>query len=684
VSHSLNGSRLGNRLKSDSERPESADDLYPMRVLLIDDGGANSPAFRRLVDAGPKGRYVVDRAGAENDAYDAIRSGDHDVYVVDHLVGARTGFDLLSWLKTTGLRKPIVFVSGSNDHGTGIAAMGAGASCYVVADAIDSGLLEHSLSNAVEQMRVLDRLSSAGISVDLDTSNKTRMLFRIAEKLREPSTAVLDVTRRSLDSALPASALRDFGLIEDKATALLTLANDLNDLAMLEAGHFRFNTEAFSLRGLVFHMNQKISTSPWSRDRSIDVAIDPDVPDALIGDPGRLRIVLISFIESVVARSSARRILVTIRTTDRRPDTVTLRFEIEAVGRGTAENHSLMADSSPVVGDDSVVILADSAALELPAALEIVSRMGGTVTVEGDQDSAASVQVAIRLQISKVAYESRPELDDHHVPDGPILVISDDAELRRSLVSSLGGANLPYLAAPSAEAWLAGQRAAGDDLELPPLAIIESAVDSFAVCDEFIEITSGRVPVVVVVGLGKRGDAARCRERGIRGYLPRPMGAGDLIDVVRSSMALTSSGDSATLVTRHWLREGRQSLHVLVVDDSSTNRFLLTRMLEQRGHSTVSAENGVEAVEASGLESFDVVLMDVMMPVMGGFEATRLIRETQSSSEVRPSIVAVSAFADSANIERAEDAGMDGFLAKPVKPEELFAAIEQRSSVVSA
>jgi len=684
VNGNVNGSRLGERLRSESVRSETTDDLYPMRVLLIDDGGADSPAHQRLTGAESSGKYIVDRVGAQDDAYEAIRSGDHDVYVVDHLVGALTGFDLLSWLKTTGLRIPIVFVSGSKDHGTGVMAVSAGASCYVVADAIESGLLENSLSNAIEQMRVLDRLSSAGIPVDLDAANKTRLLFRIAEKLREPSTAVLDVTRRSLDSALPASALRDFGLIEDKANALLTLANDLNDLAMLEAGHLRFNNEAFSLRGLVFHIKQKISSSPWSRDSSIDISISPDVPDAVIGDPGRLRIVLIAFIESVVARSSVRRIHVAISMTDRRPDTVTLRFEIEAQGSGTAENRSPVAERSPAVGDDSEEILAVSAALELPAALEIVSRMGGTVTVDGDEASAASVQVAIRLQVSEESYESRPELDDHHVPDGPILVISDDAESRRSLVSALGGANLPCLAAPSAEAWRAGQAAAGDGPELPPLAIIESAEDSFSACDEFLEITSGRVPVVVVVGLGRRGDAARCRERGIRGYLPRPMGSGDLIDVVRSSMALTSSGDSATLVTRHWLREGRQSLHVLVVDDSSTNRFLLTRMLEQRGHSTVSAEDGVAAVEASGSESFDVVLMDVMMPVMGGFEATRIIREKHSGAQVRPSIVAVSAFADPANIERAEDAGMDGFLAKPVKPEELFAAIEQRHSVVSA
>jgi CheY-like chemotaxis protein len=266
--------------------------------------------------------------------------------------------------------------------------------------------------------------------------------------------------------------------------------------------------------------------------------------------------------------------------------------------------------------------------------------------------------------------------------NGSILVIADDAEARRSLMSSLGGADLPYLAAPSVEAWSAGQLAGDDDSEMPALAVIESSEDSFAVCDRFNEVVSGEVPVVVVVGLGQRGDAARCRERGIRGYLPRPLDSGDLIDVVRSSMALTSSGDTTTLVTRHWLREGRLSLHVLVVDDSSTNRFLLTRMLEQRGHSTVTADDGSEAAKASSLESFDVVLMDVMMPVMGGFEATRLIREMHTSEPSQPLIIGVSAFADQTNIERAEDAGMDGFLAKPVKPEDLFAAIEQQRTPV--
>jgi CheY-like chemotaxis protein len=655
-----------------------------MRVLLIDDGAAESLTFRRLTGGNGVGRYAVDRVSTQGEACEAMEIGDHDAYIVDHLVGTRTGFDLLSWVKTRGLRIPIVFVSGSSDHGTGVTAVSAGASCYVVSDSIDTGLLEHSMRNAVEQMRALDRLSSAGIEIDVDASMKTRMLFRIAEKLREPSTAVLDVSRRSLESALPASALESFGLIEDKANTLLTLANDLNDLALLEAGHLRFNTETFSLRGLVFHMNQKIGSAARDHDPEISVEIAPDVPDAVVGDPGRLRLVVITFIESVVARSNANRIIVRIRVAHRAPGAITLRFEIEAVGRRSVYNSSAVRKHSLIDVDGDIGTTNVTDALGMPAALEIVSRMGGTVTVDGDQDSFASVQLTIRLQIREEGHPTRPDLDADSPLSGPILVIADNADARHSLMSALGGADLPYLAAPNVEAWSAGQLAVREDAELPALAIIESSEDSFSVCDEFNDIVSGEVPVVVVVAFGNRGDAARCRERGVRGYLPRPLDSGDLVDVVRSSMALTTSGDSTTLVTRHWLREGRLSLHVLVVDDSSTNRFLLTRMLEQRGHSTVTADDGREATKACSNEVFDVVLMDVMMPVMGGFEATRLIRELHSESSAQPLIVGVSAFADQVNIERSQDAGMDEFLAKPVQPDDLFAAIEQSRSVVLA
>jgi CheY-like chemotaxis protein len=613
----------------------------------------------------------------QSDAIDALRRGDHDVYVVDHLVGTHTGFDLLSWLKMTGLRLPIVFVSGPNDHGTGVTAVSAGASCYVVSSSIDSGLLEHSLRQAVEQTRALDRLNRAGIAVDTDTSTKTRLLFRIAERLREPAAAVLEVTGRSLEMPLPSSALESFGSIEDKVNVLLTLANDLNDLAVLEAGNLQFSTESFSLRGLVSRVIQTIGSTSGEDGPEISVELAPDVPDAVVGDPGRLRVVVINFVERVAERSRARRIRVKVSVGNRSPGAVVLRFEIEPEAMGSRLENSITQSTSPLGSNRDSSAVSAGGTFGIPVALEIVSRMGGTVTVDSNADFVPGIQFTIRLQVSDVGHESRPNPDDHGPMDGPILVIADSLEARRSLASSLGGASLPHLVVPSVEAW-AGSGISTDNGEaMPSLVVIESADDSFAVCDEFSQIAPDGTPVVVVVASGQRGDAARCRERGVRGYLPRPLTSADLIDIVRSSMALTLAGDTTTLVTTHWLRDGRPSLHVLVVDDSTTNRFLLTRILEQRGHSTDTANDGSEAVEACRTSPFDVVLMDVIMPVMDGLEATRLIRGLESDQSPQPVIIGVSAFAEKGNIEQADEAGMDGFLAKPVQPEDLFAVIEQ-------
>ncbi len=626
------------------------------------------------------GRYILDRVTNSADGFRAIVADEHDVYVVDHHVGTRTGFDLLSWANAGGLQVPIVFVAGSGDHGTGVTAVGAGASCYIVEDTIGSGLLDHCLRHAVEQLRALSRLSRAGIKVDCGTSAEAQLLSRIAERLREPVAALLDITRRSLQSDFPALALESFGSIEDKANTLVTLASDLNDLSMLEAGHLQFNTETFSLRGLVSHVRQTVGSAAGERGLEIVVDISADVPDAVVGDPGRLRLVVCRFIETVTARSPTNCVVLKVRMEHRSTGAITLLFEIEASGDDSTIDGTLASKSELIDLGNAPVMLLDRGVLGMPVALETVSRMGGRVTVDGEQDRTAAVQFTVRLQISDDDRAFRPTVDDQAPVEGPILVIADDVDLQGSIVKTLEEVGFAHLVEPSVKAWSATMEATDDESVMPAVAVIDSTSDSFAVCDRFNEIAPASVPIVVVVASGKRGDAARCRERGVRGYLPRPLESGDLVDVIRSTMALAESGDTATLVTRHWLREGRPSLHVLVVDDSATSRFLLTRMLEQRGHSTAIACDGGEAVEASRRSSFDVVLMDVMLPDMGGLEATRLIREIHAGSADRPFIVGVSAFVDQINIDPADDAGLDGFLAKPVRPDALFTVVEQKMS----
>jgi CheY-like chemotaxis protein len=232
--------------------------------------------------------------------------------------------------------------------------------------------------------------------------------------------------------------------------------------------------------------------------------------------------------------------------------------------------------------------------------------------------------------------------------------------------------------AASVDDWIETRNASIDKPEMPVLAVIKSTKDSFAEADRFKQRCTAAVPIVVVSGSGRRGDAARCRHHGVQGYLAEPAETRDVIDVITTTLALAASGDTTTLVTRYWIRDGRPSLRVLVVDDSQTNRFLMTRMLEERGHSTTIATDGLEAIELVERAEFDVVLMDVMMPGMNGLEATRQICERYADRPSRPLIVGVSAFDDELTRDRGRDAGMASFLAKPIRPDDLYAAVEQQ------
>ena len=176
--------------------------------------------------------------------------------------------------------------------------------------------------------------------------------------------------------------------------------------------------------------------------------------------------------------------------------------------------------------------------------------------------------------------------------------------------------------------------------------------------------------MLLVTPGGNRGDAARCRELGVAGYLTGPVVAADIVDGVEAIVA-----GSDELVTRHWLKERRRTLYVLMADDSHTNRTLVTEILEQRGHHVVSAANGTEVVEAFERQMFDIVLLDIHMPDSDGYAAARLIRKLSHHGAAVP-IVAVSGSVSDTGRKRAKDAGMANFLAKPYVPEMLVEVVE--------
>ena len=205
----------------------------------------------------------------------------------------------------------------------------------------------------------------------------------------------------------------------------------------------------------------------------------------------------------------------------------------------------------------------------------------------------------------------------------------------------------------------------------PGALIVDFAEPDVGYCRRLVEseLLDG-VPMLVVVGAGRRGDGTRFRAAGVRAYLTKPLGGAD----VREALAAISSGSApaATLVTRHWLRERRRPLEVLLADDSATNRLLAARILEKRGHRVMQVEDGAAAVEAVAAYDFDVVLMDVQMPQVDGLEATRTIREWEGDTDAaRLPIIALTAHAMGSDRDACHAAGMDGYLAKPFRAEQL-------------
>ncbi|HZJ48510.1 MAG TPA: response regulator [Acidimicrobiia bacterium] len=652
-------------------------DLYPMRVLLVDDGGDTPGILEHLSDGIGAGRYIVTRASTIADGYGEMVNEAHDVYIVDHHIGARTGFDLLARANAEGLQLPIVFVAAEGDHRSGVTAVGAGASCYVVKDTADAALLDHCLRHAVEQRRALSRLTAAGVSIGGGAPTKAQILSHIAGRMRAPAAALLEAARHSMGPDLPGHVLESFAQIEGNALALLTLANDLADLSSLESGRLEFDTAPFNLRALISNVEKMIASSTDSPNATLECEVAADVPDSVIGDPGRLRLVIERFIENVAGRCSTDRILLRVRAEDRGPETVTLQFHIQAVdpsptpqGKAGTDQDTDGIGSAPSPSQHRGV-------LGMPVALETVSRMGGRVAVDDGPDHHSSISFVVRLQVRETEAVRRPAAEKPATSERPILIVADSIDDRRSFVKTLAEAGLPYVVISKVSEWIASNQTATQTGALPSLAVIASTDDSFDTCDQLTELAPKAIPMVVVTRSGQRGDAARCRERGVKGYLSEPMEPSDLVDVVRAVLSLVESGDTSILVTRHWLREGIRSLRVLVTDDSYTSRFLITRMLEHRGHSTTTACDGGEAIDVLEQDTVDVVLMDVMMPVMDGLEATRRIRAMHNGSGRGPLIIGMSAITDQASRDRCRAAGMDDFLSKPVRPDELFAVIER-------
>jgi CheY-like chemotaxis protein len=470
-------------------------------------------------------------------------------------------------------------------------------------------------------------------------------------------------------------------IVRSSADSLLSLLNDILDFSKMEAGKLDMETVPFNLRDALDDTMKTVSFRAHQKGLELVCHVLPEVPDALQGDPTRLRQIVLNLLGNAVKFTSKGEVVLAVEKREEVDDAVVLHFAVTDTGIGIPREKHASIFEIFTQADASTTRKFGGTGLGLAICSRIVEIMGGRIWVESEPGRGSTFHFEVRfaLQInSPVRYEP---IGIEMLQDLPALVVDDNATNLRIFEETLVGWGMrPTLAAGGPQALAALEEVTGKK-NAYPLILLDSQMpelDGFSVAKAIKQDPKHSESVLIMLtSAGIRGDAERCREVGINAYLAKPIRRSELLEAIK--MALGShqrSEKSPPVITRHLLRESRRQLKILLAEDNAVNQMLAVRLLEKRGHTVTVAQTGTLAVKAHESQPFDLVLMDVQMPEMDGLEATIAIRQREKTSGKHIPIIAMTAHAMVGDRELCLKAGMDGYVTKPLDVGDLFALID--------